>query len=172
MPAFEGVAVISNEGAHEVVVVGDLGKKDIEDILPMVLYLTHDDLIRVTFNTEAAYQLRLEDETDRYIHRSIILLVGTSIFVEDHLLSSFPDPEETRWARHWRSKLRPDLDHVYKGETIRLFLPMDTFSGSHRRELSVELPVDPASEGLIPSKLVARHLYQFEEGLHHVRFWI
>jgi hypothetical protein len=41
--------------------------------LPIILFLTWNDKVRITFNTKAAYQLRLDDPNEVHIKRFIIV---------------------------------------------------------------------------------------------------
>ena len=50
LPAIEGLDVLGEEDSKEIVVVGDLGREDIAEILPIVLFLTHGDIIRIKRN--------------------------------------------------------------------------------------------------------------------------
>jgi hypothetical protein len=133
LPCIEGVEVIQNEHAREIVVVGNGTRDCISVFPPIILFLTWNDKVRITFNTKAAYQLRFDDPHETYLQRSIVVILDKEIYVDPDLVDRFPDQDEERWAANWAQKLRPDLQHVIQDETYKMFLPTDTLSGHLRR---------------------------------------
>jgi hypothetical protein len=166
----EGVEVIQNEHAREIIVVGN-GTRDIPVFLPIILFLTWNDKVSITFNTTAAYQLRLADPNETHLLRSIVVVLDEDIYVDPEIVDIFPDQDEERWAAHRAQKLRPDLQHVIQGDTCKMFLPTDTFSGHLRREFSVELPRDPKTSDVFEyAKPVPNGRAQLDALIQEARF--
>ena len=145
MPAILGVSLTKPEEAREILVVGDVSRSNIILYVPIILALTHGNSFRVTFNTTAAYILRVEEGNDKYLPRSIIVFLEPYVYVNPETLYLFPDVDDHDWSRHWYKILRPDIYAIYRLPTSSLFLASDTYSGQGRREFSVEPPLDPAT---------------------------
>jgi hypothetical protein len=72
--------------AREIFVVGNGTRDCISVFLPIILFLTWNDKVRITFNTKAAYQPRLDDPHETHLQRSIVVILDEEIYVDPDLV--------------------------------------------------------------------------------------
>jgi hypothetical protein len=141
LPIFKGVTVSGTQEANEILVVGDIGRDNIDCAVGHILFLIQNGRkFRTTFNTIEGYRIRVE-EGDITLEKVLLISIDPVVFaVEGESSYLLPDVNDPGWRVIWE-KVRPDLAPRFKPQknfdSSRVFMSSDTFSGTRRREGSV-----------------------------------
>jgi hypothetical protein len=139
LPICKGVTVSGTHDANEILVVGYIGRENIDCAVGHIL-LQYGRKFRTTFNTIEGYLIRVK-EGDITLEKVLLISIDPAVFaVEGESSHLFPDVNDPDWRVIWE-KVRPDLAPRFKPQknfdTSRVFMSSDTFSGTRRRESNV-----------------------------------